>query len=310
MAQKIIPTRLEKDPTGQAGNRLRAKVDISKRVERLREPVLAMLDSFPVESITVNKTRYNYDVNPQRIAGLFDELQSLFYRALELDGFNRGWFLSQYLGKAWQEGTTKAFTRLKLAAESAAPNIAEVMHLDSVLTSPEYARRFEIIAARAFESMQGFAGQAANDLGRILGEGVALGQSPRTIARDIRKKFDQIQGYRALRIARTEVNNSFKEARYEETKDVRDRLGLEVKVMHVSALVENTRPSHAARHGKIYTLEDEREWQNEGSNLINCLCSTVEVVFINGEPTQKKLIERQRKRGEAFFAMHPEKVRG
>lgn len=310
MTQRIVPTRLEKDPTGQAGNRLRAKVDISKRVERLREPVLAILDSFPVESITVNKTRYNYDVNPQRIAGLFDELQALFYQALELDGFNRGWFLSQYLGKAWQEGTTKAFTRLKQAAESAAPNIAEVMHLDSVLTSPEYARRFEIIAARAFESMKGFAGQAANDLGRILGEGVALGQSPRTIARDIRKKFDQIQGYRALRIARTEVNNSFKEARYEETKDVRDRLGLSVKVIHVSALVENTRPSHAARHGKIYTLEDEREWQNEGANLINCLCSTVEVAFVNGEPTQKKLIERQRKRGEAFFAMHPEKVRG
>ena len=308
MTQRIVPTRLEKDPTGQAGNRLRAKVDISKRVERLREPVLAILDSFPVESITVNKTRYNYDVNPQRIAGLFDELQALFYHALELDGFSRGWFLSQYLGKAWQEGTTKAFTRLKLAAESAAPNIAEVMHLDSVLTSPEYARRFEIIAARAFESMKGFAGQAANDLGRILGEGVALGQSPRTIARDIRKTFDKVQGYRALRIARTEVNNSFKEARYEETKDVRDRLGLEVRVMHVSALVENTRPSHAARHGKIYTLEDEREWQNEGSNLINCLCSTVEVVFINGEPTQKKLIERKRKRGEAFFAMHPEKA--
>lgn len=310
MTRRIVPTRLEKDPTGQSGNRLRAKVDISKRVERLREPVLAILDSFPVESITVNKTRYNYDVNPQRIAGLFDELQALFYQALELDGFSRGWFLSQYLGKAWQEGTTKAFTRLKLAAESAAPNIAEVMHIDSVLTSPEYARRFEIIAARAFESMKGFAGQAANDLGRILGEGVALGQSPRTIARDIRKTFDQIHGYRALRIARTEVNNSFKEARYEETKDVRDRLGLEVRVMHVSALVENTRHSHAARHGKIYTLEDEREWQNEGSNLINCLCSTVEVVFVNGEPTQKKLIERQRKRGEAFFGMHPEKVRG
>lgn len=310
MAQKIIPTRLEKDPTGQAGNRLRAKVDISRRVNRLRDPVLQILRSFPVESITVNKTRYNYDINPQRIAGLFDELQAMFYRALEVESFSRGWFLSQYLGQAWQEGTTKAFTRLKTLAESAAPNIADAMNLDSVLTSPEYARRFEIIAARAFESMKGFAGQAANDLGRILGEGVALGQSPRTIARDIRKKFDQIEGYRALRIARTEVNNSFKEARYEETKDVRDRLGLEVKVMHVSALVENTRPSHAARHGKIYTLEDEREWQNEGSNLINCICSTVEVVFINGEPTQKKLIERQRKRGEMFFAMHPEKVRG
>jgi SPP1 gp7 family putative phage head morphogenesis protein len=184
------------------------------------------------------------------------------------------------------------------------------MHLDSVLTSPEYTRRFEIIAARAFESMQGFAGQAANDLGRILGEGVALGQSPRTIARDIRKKFDQIQGYRALRIARTEVNQAFTEARYEESKDVRDRLGLEVVQMHVSALVDNTRPTHAARHGKLYTLEEQREWWSEGSNRIQCLCSTVEVVMVNGKPTQQKLIDRQRKRGEMFFATHPEKVRG
>ena len=310
MTQRIVPTRLEKDPTGQAGNRLRAKVDISKRVNRLREPVLQILDSFPVRSITVNKTRYNYDVNPQRIAGLFDELQALFYRALELDYFSRGWFLSQYLGQAWQEGTAKAFTRLKTLAESAAPNIADAMNLDSVLTSPEYARRFEIIAARAFESMQGFAGQAANDLGRILGEGVALGQSPRTIARDIRKKFDQIQGYRALRIARTEVNQAFTEARYEESKDVRDRLGLQIMQMHVSALVDNTRPTHAARHGKLYTLEEQREWWSEGSNRIQCLCSTVEVVMVNGKPTQQKLIDRQRKRGELFFAMNPEKVRG
>ena len=80
--------------------------------------------------------------------------------------------------------------------------------------------------------------------------------------------------------------------------------------MHVSALVDSTRPTHAARHGKLYTREQQREWWSESSNMINCLCSTVEVVMLNGEPTQKKLIERQRKRGEMYFAMHPEKVRG
>jgi len=310
MTKRIIPTRLEKDPTGQAGNRLRAKREISRRIRSLREPVLQILDSFPVESITINKTRYEYRVNPDRLASLFDELQLYFYQALELETFSRGWFLSEYLGSAWQQGTVKAFSRLKTLAESVAPDRAELLNLDSVLTSPEYAQRFDNIAARAFENMKGFAGQAATDLGRILGEGVALGQSPRTIARDIRKKFDQIEGYRALRIARTEVNHSFTEARYEQTKDVRDRLGLEVRQMHVSALVDSTRPSHASRHGKLYTLEEQRLWWSEGSNMISCLCSTVEVILIDGEPTQKKLIERQRKRGEAYFAMHPDKVRG
>lgn len=307
MTKRIIPTRLEKDPTGQAGNRLRAKREISKRIRTLREPVLQILDSFPVERITVNKSRYEYRVNPERLASLFDELQLYFYQALELETFSRGWFLSEYLGAAWQQGTAKSFNRLKTLAEAVAPDRAELMSLDSVLTSPEYAQRFDNIAARAFENMKGFAGQAATDLGRILGEGVALGQSPRIIARDIRKKFDQVEGYRALRIARTEVNHSFTEARHEQTKDVRDRLGLEVRQMHVSALVDSTRPTHAARHGKLYTLEEQREFWATGSNLINCLCSTVEVILIDGEPTQQKLIERQRKRGEQYFAMHPEK---
>lgn len=303
MAIKRLPTRLEKDPTLQAGNRRDAKVAISKRIRGIREPVLQILDSFPVQRIEVNKSRYEYRANPDRIATLFDELLAYFYEALELNG-RGGWFLNQYLGSAWQDGTVRAFTRLKTLAESAAPSRAEAMNLDSVLSSPEYAQRFDIISARAFENMKGFAGQAASELGGILGRGVAQGQSPRTIARDIRRQFEQLEGYRALRIARTEVNNAFTEARYEQTKDVRDRLGLEVRQMHVSALVPNTRASHAARHGNLYTLEQQRDWWNEGSNKINCLCSTVEVVFVDGEPTQKKLIERQKKRGELYFASY------
>ena len=301
MTNHIVPTRTERDPTRQAGNRLRAKVEISRRVRSVRESVIQMLDGIPVDKITVNKTRYEYRVSPDKMAGLLDELEFLFYQALEVDYFARGWFLNQYLGNAWQDGTTQAFTRLKSLAESAAPDIAEAMNLDSVLTSPEYARRFELVSARSFENMKGFAGQAARDLGQILGQGIALGQSPRIIARDIREKFDQIEGYRSLRIARTEINHSYREARYEETKDVRDRLGLEVKVMHISALIDTTRRNHADRHGKLYTLEEQREWWATGSNEINCLCSTAEVVFINGKPTQEKLIDRQRKRGELYF---------
>ena len=259
-----------------------------------------MIDSFPVERIEVNKATYEYRVSPARIESLFDELLAAFYQALELNG--RGsWFLNQHLGKAWQDGTVQAFTRLKTLAESAAPDRAETMNLDSALSSPEYVRRFDIISARAFENMKGFAGQAAVDLGSILGRGVAQGQSPRKMARDIRKKFDQIEGYRALRIARTEVNNAYTEARFEQTKDVRDRLGLEVRVMHVSALVPSTRYTHAARHGQLYTLEEQREFWASGTNRINCLCSTVEVVLIDGKPTQESLIKRQRARGKAFF---------
>jgi SPP1 gp7 family putative phage head morphogenesis protein len=306
---RIVPTRREKDPTGQAGRRTRAKADIAKRVRELRDQVLDILYSIPVQSIQVNKTTYRYDANPDRIDSLFDELLGIFYQVLELNQPRRAWFFNDYLGPAWQQGTAQAFERIKTLAEAAVPDVGEAMQLDSVLSSPEYTSRFEIISARAFENMKGFAGQAAQELGGILGRGVAMGESPRTIARDIRRKFKQVEGYRAERIARTEVNNAYTEARYETNRDARDRLGLDVMVMHVSALVPNTRPTHASRHGRLYTLEQQRSWWSEGSQKINCLCSTVEVILIDGEPTQQKLIERQRKRGKAYFAMYPEKRR-
>ena len=230
----------------------------------------------------------------------------MFYDALELNSKST-WFFDQYLGEAWREGTAQSFMRLTSVADGLGLLEGEYRSLDSVFSSPEYARRYEIVSSRAFENMKGFSGQAAKDLGFIIGQGVALGESPRVIGRNIRKTFKQIEGYRSQRIARTEVNNAYNESRYEQNRDARDRLGLDVRVMHVSALVDSTRPSHAARHGRLYTIEEQRSWWNSGSELISCLCSTVEIIFINGEPTQKKLIEKQRKRGEAYFASHPNK---
>ena len=303
------PTRREKDPTGQAGNRLKAKADIARRIRSTRPQVLALLDSFPVQEITINKVGYRYDIDPQRMDGLFDVIARIMSDALNLES-SSSWFFKEYTGKAWDEGTAQAVTRLKTLTESVAPSMSEAMSVDSVLSNPQFTRRFEIASARTFENMKGFAGDAAKDLGFIMGNGIALGESPRIIARDIRKKFTQIEGYRALRIARTEVNNAFTTSRDEVNQDARDNLGLDVRVMHVSALVDSTRRTHAERHGKLYLPAEQKKWWNDGSNKINCLCSTVEVIYIDGEPTNKKLIKRQQERGKAYFAMRGGQPKG
>jgi SPP1 gp7 family putative phage head morphogenesis protein len=309
----IIPTRLEKDPTGQQGRRLRAKADIKRRISQARDPVLSMLESIPVERrevnkivsiFTGNKVVYKYDIDALRLTQISSEIDALISQILELDQLGRPyrWFFDDYLSGAYQEGATKSAARMQALAEGVGLDFeAAQLEIGEILRSQAYQRRFELVSARAFEDMKGFAGQAATDLGRILGDGVLTGQSPRIIARDIRRKFDQIEGYRALRIARTEVNTAFTDARSDQTKDARDRLGLEVKVMHLSALVQNTRKHHAFRHGGLFTPEDQDQWWSEGTNRISCLCSTVEILYLNGEPVQKDLIAKQKKRGKDFF---------
>lgn len=299
---RITPTRREQDPTGQAGNRRAAKAEIKRRIQRTREPILSLLDSIPVTDIITNRAIYKYDLSAERLEGIYDEIQRIIDKFL---GIQRGqgkparWFFDQYLRTAYQQGTSEAVSRISSLTDDA--DIQSSISLTRILKSQPYKRRIQLVFARAFEDMKGFAGKASEDLGRLLADGVAEGSSPRTIAARMRKKFDQIEGYRALRIARTEINKAFTDARIEQTEDARDRLGLEVKVMHVSALTPTTRATHAARHGKLYTPEDQQEWWNSGSNRINCLCSTVEILFLNGKPLQQDLIKKQRERGKQFF---------
>lgn len=309
----ITPTKKEKDPTGQQSRRMAAAVDIKKRISKAREPVLELLDSIPYQKIQVNKivsiftgnkVVYKYDLDAYRLLQISDEIDAIIKQLLELDQLGKPsrWFFDAYLSAAYQDGTAEAALRLQALTKAAGLDFASSqLGLEQILFSEPYRRRFELVSARAFENMIGFAGSAAADLGRILGDGVASGRSARSIARSIREKFEEIENYRALRIARTETNKAFTEARADQAIDARDRLGIELKLMHLSALVPATRKTHAQRHGHLYTPEAQSQWWAEGSNRINCLCSTVEILYLNGEPVQKDFIEMQLKRGKAFF---------
>jgi hypothetical protein len=112
-----------------------------------------------------------------------------------------------------------------------------------------------------------------------------------------------------MRVVRTEINNAHTQAKAEQQIDARDRLGIDVRTMHVSALVPNTRASQAQRHGKLYTPEQQQAWWSEGSNRINCLCSTLEIVFLDGKMMQKDLVDKVRERGDIYFEQNPKKAR-
>lgn len=311
------PTAADKFPTGQQRNTKAAAAEIKRRMKQAKIEVLAVFNSIPVKRIEVsrlqaNQVSYIYELSATRFLEVELELKRIIASWLEVqDATQRParWFFDQYIGKAHTDGTGAALGNIASALESvsADPVLLGQVQLENVLLSEPYRRRFELVSARAFNDMIGFADENGRKLGQILGNGVAGGQSPREIARQLYREFDFIEGYRALRIARTEVNAAFNKAREEATKDARDRLGVEMRVMHVSSLVEgSTRLHHAERHGGIFTPEDQSLWWSQGSNRINCLCTTVEIVFVDGKPLQEALIKRTRAKGARFLGIEKE----
>ena len=103
---------------------------------------------------------------------------------------------------------------------------------------------------------------------RIIGEGQRDGMHPHQIARELRGYFDGT-AHNAVTAARTEAQKIRTDAR------VATYLKTGVHYLeYISALLETTRPEHAARHGKIYPI-DKAPWLGEP----NCLCTLIDADY-------------------------------
>lgn len=96
----------------------------------------------------------------------------------------------------------------------------------------------------------------------LIRDAEAAGVHPRNIARQLREHFDGT-AHRALTAARTEAQKLRSDARMEHFRES----GVKY-VVYVSADDDRTRPEHAARHGKIYRINDAPELGE-----YNCRCT-------------------------------------
>ena len=171
-----------------------------------------------------------------------------------------------------------------------------------LLSSEPYMRRASLVAARVFEEMQGFAGETGADLARVLFTGIEEGKNPLEVARLIRERFD-VSRTRAERIARTEINGALRRGRLDEEEDAQQRLGIKTGMLWLSALKPTTRPTHARRHGRVYTIQEIRDFYAKDGNSINCFCSFTSVLLNDdGAPLSQGVIKRMTARREAYEA--------
>lgn len=279
----LIP-RSRTNPVGQTRRIKQARKVTNRRLKTVENMIIKEWMKLPVSvqnGRLLTNQFYEYLIRVDELAALVQRIKEALKDVGQDD-------LADLVQQSYREGTAKGVENLARISDDYTRTITEALRSRPVL------RRAALAAGRVFELMDGFGTDSATDLGRILFRALQDGVNPIIVARDIRKRFG-IYRRRAERIARTELTMSLRRGRFDEAADAQDRFGIEVRLIHYSALIPGrTRTTHAQRHGRLVTIEEQREWYAADGNAINCLCSSTEVtVDEKGDPlVGGKLIDR------------------
>lgn len=293
MPLPILPRNIN-DPTGQDRRERGAINEFTRKMNQIGREVKKFLDAIPYQVVTLNAAgdelkRYQFNVDTIQMDQIAADITAYIDGVLLEGGQRELWFLTQYVQPAYQQGT--AVTQVNMATQSSAYALSRPS-LESILLSPAYRTRLGYLRAREWEEMKNLSSTTATGMTRILFDGMAAGQNPNVIAAQLANETD-LDIVRARRIARTEITTALRRARLDEAEDAQISLGILTKMMQISALSATTRPSHAARHAKLYTIEEMRVWMSTSPNMINCKCSFVEVLVNDkGQPLTPGIIAK------------------
>jgi SPP1 gp7 family putative phage head morphogenesis protein len=231
-------------------------------LDRARDDLIRTWEALPVNKQNgrvLNRAFYEYLIDLDELARIVDLIRATLSRG------NGRTVLTRQTEASYRAGIAKAVENLARLSDDYTRTVTQHLASQPVL------RRAALAGARVFEFMEGFAGDTASDLGRVLFQAVQDGQNPKDTAKDIRARFD-VSKSRAERIARTEITQALRRGRIDEARDAEDKFGIRVKMLWVSALIpERSRPWHMARHGNLYTTEEVTDFYSRNGNAINCI---------------------------------------
>lgn len=293
------------DPTGQRANRRKTYRQLAARLRAAQAKVLAEVKGIKYTKkiqqpiANVDLVLYQYDMSAADMEVLALAIQSHLERELDVMPADMpiDWWYKKEVELPYRQGglgalveATQAVTAATVATGSPLA-AAPILPPDSFLLSPRYLDGVRQAQVRNYGLIRSLSQDTAKQLYTVIENNIQGGRSMVEIIDDIHTRFG-VSDSSAKRLAATEVNRAYNDARLSSVSGVRDASGQDVGVLHISSLLPTTRDDHAARHGNAYTPEQETQWWNTGANRINCHCTTRTVVFKDGKVIESELQKR------------------
>ncbi len=280
-ADPLIPAD-PADRTGSRGILRRATAEIRRRFDGLQREVLELFGRIRILAANdAGLPRTLYSLTPEDLAALNLALQQAVERWIASGrepAYSFWW--APYDADATRLGSAQAVAALSKVSEAykAARSISDV------LFSEAYRNRLAMAQIKSYEHWTGLAASAKADLAQVIGRAVVDGKNPRAVRTEIVERLD-VSRAKAKQYAQTDITDTLRMARLAEDEHAEAELGIRTGELWTSALLPTTRESHAARHGKVYTREQVREFYGRDGNRYRCHCSvTTALLDAEGRP--------------------------
>ena len=297
-----------KDRTGAAGILRRAYADINRRFAGLLRDVLAIFDRIPIYSANdvAMPTRTLYGLTPEELAATAQALQEALDRWVSAgrDPAHRFWW-APYDAEASQLGAAQSLSNLGNLSAA----YASARSLQEIVFSAPYAGRVAMAQVKSYEHWTGLAAEMRAELAQIIGRAVVDGKNPRAVRTEIAERLEVSRG-RALGYAQTDITDTLRQARMAEADHAREEFGLGIGLLWTSALLPTTRPTHAARHRKVYTSAQVKAFYAVNGNRYRCHCSITECLLDeDGRPILTDALKRSMAKELAVWERAPKAKR-
>ncbi len=303
------------DPTGQARNRNRSTRSLSVRLTRAEREVKALFRAVPrtrrTQTRIVNAvtTIYDYEFDQEAFGRSVEFIVNEELLETQTDVMPFAWYWKDDIELPYRQGTVEEvrdFNVLVTGAVAAGVLIngipPQTVPIEQVLLSEPYRTALNNTQVSSFTTIKGLSERTTAQVLQRINAGIQAGDTPTAIAAEISERFDVARSS-AKRLARTEINQAYTNAKLDATDVLQKQTGLRAAVIHISALTPTTRQTHADRHGNAYTTADQRQWWAITPNRINCLCSVRSVLIDRqGNVVQAELQADIKAEGEEFFS--------
>lgn len=296
------------DPTNQARLRKKAKADFEKRLKRSQNAVIRLFNLIPrkktTQQVIVNDSEviWQYVFDDDTLLLLADDITAIINEHLETEEDEplAGWWFGGHDETSWRFGALSENTNIHQLLASIA-GILILLTPQQVVTSQSYLTGLAQEIVASFTSLSGLSDKTSKQIFQMIVSGMQGGLTPSSIKENIVRRFD-VAISSANRIVDTEINRINNTGRTNLVTTYRDDFGINAAVVHISAFIPTTRPPHGARHGSVYTPEQQNAWWNTGVNRINCHCSVRTVLLEDdGSAQETAFITKLKKQKKDFF---------
>ncbi len=173
------------------------------RLMIVRDDILGLSDSPPRVVLQLSPPgRFTF---PSDVAGKAEAFTAWLRGALDSEllsivgGEPTGW-QNKYVRAAYGRGLAHADAALRSQGFDPPPGA-----LAATFNAPIHVSKLQLIFSRNFSELRGITNAVEQSLSRIVTEGLATGQSPRVVARNIARSIDSIGRVRSRALARTEI---------------------------------------------------------------------------------------------------------